>query len=257
MNAPSHQKDWKERVSKPVLGLFAGMLLFSAYKLANLPFTLKSEGNMASLDLAMPILINLYVVLAITFGVALFLIYLGRETTRTIIISKERSNQSGNAGASRESDGSLATTLSVAEIKTGSNAAMLKSGFEHLCAKLEAVAGACYETKITETETNLEIITGFALPVSESAEIKFPFGEGLVGQAARNAKSILIDEIPEGYAKVVSGLGQASPKNIFILPIVKNQQVLGAMEVATFKTLPASVKEKAEAWASDLANRMN
>ena len=60
--------------------------------------------------------------------------------------------------------------------------------------------------------------------VSQTA---FELGEGLVGQAAVERKSILVTDAPDDYVKVTSGLGEAPPVNLIVLPILFEEQVLG------------------------------
>src|SRR6476661_6358550 len=64
----------------------------------------------------------------------------------------------------------------------------------------------------------------------------FEFGVGLVGQAARGRERILVTEVPPDYLKIASGLGEAAPLTIVILPVVFEEQVLGVMELASFRS---------------------
>src|SRR5258708_6533159 len=61
----------------------------------------------------------------------------------------------------------------------------------------------------------------------------FAAGEGLAGQAAIERKPILITEAPAGYLKVGSGLGEAAPVSVAVLPILFEDQVLGVLELAS------------------------
>ncbi|MGH4028223.1 HAMP domain-containing protein [Actinomycetota bacterium Odt1-20B] len=57
---------------------------------------------------------------------------------------------------------------------------------------------------------------------------------GLVRQAVLEKKRILLDEVPPDYIKINSGLGDASPASVVIIPILFEDQVLGVIELATF-----------------------
>ncbi|MFJ4631131.1 HAMP domain-containing protein [Streptomyces sp. NPDC088847] len=57
---------------------------------------------------------------------------------------------------------------------------------------------------------------------------------GLVRQAAREKKRILVDEAPPGYIKINSGLGEASPASVVIIPIIFEDRLLGVIELASF-----------------------
>src|SRR6266536_1883553 len=62
---------------------------------------------------------------------------------------------------------------------------------------------------------------------------EFSFGEGLVGQVAVERKPIVISDVPSGYITVGSGIGEAPPVNIVILPILFEDMVLGVLELAS------------------------
>src|SRR5205814_2693501 len=64
---------------------------------------------------------------------------------------------------------------------------------------------------------------------------RFKLGEALVGQAALEKKTILITEAPSDYIRVTSGLGEATPVNVIVLPVVFEDQVLGVIELGAFR----------------------
>ncbi|TMR93924.1 HAMP domain-containing protein [Nonomuraea basaltis] len=59
-------------------------------------------------------------------------------------------------------------------------------------------------------------------------------GSGLIRQAALERKRILLEDVPAGYIKVHSGLGEAAPASVVVLPIVFEDKVLGVIELASF-----------------------
>ncbi len=58
-------------------------------------------------------------------------------------------------------------------------------------------------------------------------------GQGLVGQAALEKKSIVFSEVPGDYIKINSGLGNSSPKNIIVFPFQYAGQVKGVIEIGS------------------------
>jgi signal transduction histidine kinase/HAMP domain-containing protein/ActR/RegA family two-component response regulator len=78
----------------------------------------------------------------------------------------------------------------------------------------------------------LTLVAGYG--VGERAAIRFARGEGLVGQAAIERRTILLTDAPSDYIKIGSGLGEASPTNVIVMPILFEGEVLGAIEVASF-----------------------
>jgi HAMP domain-containing protein/signal transduction histidine kinase/CheY-like chemotaxis protein len=64
---------------------------------------------------------------------------------------------------------------------------------------------------------------------------RFAIGEGLVGQAAFERKTISLTEVPEGYIKVGSGLGEATAAGVLVMPVLFEDQVLGVIELASIR----------------------
>ncbi len=60
-------------------------------------------------------------------------------------------------------------------------------------------------------------------------------GEGLIGQAYLEKDIIFLTEVPESYVTITSGLGGATPRCVLITPLKVNEQVLGAIELISFK----------------------
>jgi len=62
----------------------------------------------------------------------------------------------------------------------------------------------------------------------------FRLGEGLVGQCAQEKERILLTDVPGDYVKINSGLGDAAPLNIIVLPILFEGSVRAVVELASF-----------------------
>ncbi len=78
----------------------------------------------------------------------------------------------------------------------------------------------------------LKLLASYAFSDDRNVELKL--GEGLVGQCAIEGKKILINEIPDNYIKISSGLGEYKPHNIMVLPVLFEGQVKGVVELASF-----------------------
>ena len=63
---------------------------------------------------------------------------------------------------------------------------------------------------------------------------KFYVGEGLIGQCAFEKQRILLDNVPSNYIQISSGLGEAPPLNIIVLPVIFEGQVNGVIELASY-----------------------
>src|SRR5437762_2215608 len=82
-------------------------------------------------------------------------------------------------------------------------------------------------------ETELRLIASYGYKARKRVSNRFKMGEALVGQAALEKAPILITEAPADYVKVTSGLGEAAPVNIIVLPVLFEEQVLGVIELAS------------------------
>ncbi|MCX4829825.1 HAMP domain-containing protein [Streptomyces sp. NBC_00006] len=59
-------------------------------------------------------------------------------------------------------------------------------------------------------------------------------GETLIGTAAQERRTILVDNAPSGYLKIASGLGEAPPAQVIVIPVLFEDTVLGVIELASF-----------------------
>lgn len=60
-------------------------------------------------------------------------------------------------------------------------------------------------------------------------------GETLIGTAAEEKRTIQVDNVPPGYLKISSGLGEAPPAHVIVLPVLFEGKVLGVIELASFQ----------------------
>jgi signal transduction histidine kinase/HAMP domain-containing protein len=83
-------------------------------------------------------------------------------------------------------------------------------------------------------EARLRLMAGYGLRADIEAPSQFRLGQSLIGQVARTRKPIVVTDLPADYVKISSGLGDAAPVNLVILPIVFEDQVLGVIEAGSF-----------------------
>jgi CheY-like chemotaxis protein/Skp family chaperone for outer membrane proteins len=83
-------------------------------------------------------------------------------------------------------------------------------------------------------EPVLKLAATYAYKERKHLAKQFHIGEGLVGQAAFEKQRILLQNAPDDYITINSGLGEAKPMQIVVLPIVFEGAVLAVMELATF-----------------------
>jgi signal transduction histidine kinase/CheY-like chemotaxis protein/HAMP domain-containing protein len=105
---------------------------------------------------------------------------------------------------------------------------------EELAPLLGAQHGTFFLTEQWKGERRLRLIAGYGLRADKDAPIQYRIGQSLIGQVAKSKRPIVVDEIPQGYIRISSGLGEAPPANLAIMPILFEDQVLGVVELASF-----------------------
>jgi CheY-like chemotaxis protein/signal transduction histidine kinase/HAMP domain-containing protein len=80
----------------------------------------------------------------------------------------------------------------------------------------------------------LRLIASYAYRARKHVGNRFAIGEGLVGQAALEKQPILLQNVPDDYIQITSGLGEAPPRNIIVLPILFEGEVKAVIELASF-----------------------
>lgn len=110
--------------------------------------------------------------------------------------------------------------------------ALLEKGCAHLCQSLKNCAGAIY----TYDEQSAKCRLGYyyAKPTGSRFAELFDLGEGLVGQAAKDKKEILLTRPTPEDASVKSGRQNQTPLDLMAVPMMYKNHLFGVFEVAFF-----------------------
>lgn len=135
----------------------------------------------------------------------------------------------------------------------------LQIAFWELCNKLQAVQAVIYkrDVSVNDTEAIFKYAEGFAYTNLENPTPEFQYGEGLIGQVAKDKRAMLINDIPEQYLKAASGLGAAQPNHILIYPILKDGKVVSIIELSTFITLDEKSFDEIKSYETKLLTALN
>ena len=90
-------------------------------------------------------------------------------------------------------------------------------------------------TETVEHDPFLKLLSTYAYRERTSLGNRFHFGEGLVGHCALEKERILLTEVPDNYVKISSGLGESTPLNVVVLPVLFEGQVTAVIELASFR----------------------
>jgi len=98
---------------------------------------------------------------------------------------------------------------------------------------LDIPMGAIYHTKDEDGKIYLEMAASFAYGKEKQLYRKILLGEGMVGSAASEKKTLNLTNVPESYFNLISGFSESKPKNIIVSPIKLNDQIYGVIELAS------------------------
>ncbi|HVG58757.1 MAG TPA: response regulator, partial [Hyalangium sp.] len=85
----------------------------------------------------------------------------------------------------------------------------------------------------------LKLTSTYAYRERKNIANRFRLGESLVGQCALEKKTILLTKVPADYITISSGLGEATPMNIIVLPVLFEGEVKAVIELASFHPFTA------------------
>ena len=85
------------------------------------------------------------------------------------------------------------------------------------------------------TDAHLAFQAGYAYKPRKNVPTEFRLGEGLVGQCALGKRPILLNDVPSDYVRISSGLGDAKPLNIVVLPVLFEGDIRAVIELASFQ----------------------
>ncbi|MGA7793576.1 MAG: response regulator, partial [Candidatus Acidiferrales bacterium] len=102
-----------------------------------------------------------------------------------------------------------------------------------------AQQGVLYQMK-TEESAELVMLSAFADNGKDGHPVRVAVSEGLIGQCAAEKRRMLITDMPEYAVPIRSGLFQAVPRNIIVLPVLFEDRVKAVIELASLSSFTAS-----------------
>jgi len=234
--------------------LFLLGITASAYTLYRLPANLMIPYDFQS------VFTSAYIIIGLTLLIGALAVTQAMRYRKELVVYRDRENDQSQKDKSAAED--KKNIMSAESVKAALRSAKNKKevllyGLQSVCKQLEAGQGAAYLVHQENDTRFVELESGFALTVNENSTTRYNFGEGLIGQAAASGQLLYLDEIPEGYIKIISGLGSASPRYLVITPMKHNEIVLGVLEIASFSPFTTEQRNFVEQGAQLIAEKLS
>lgn len=109
---------------------------------------------------------------------------------------------------------------------------------ERLVRYLDANMGGIYIVDDSDpADIHLELTAFYAYDRLKYAKQRIEVGENLVGQCFRENETVYMTDIPKDYVHISSGLGEADPTCLVIVPLKVNAETFGIVELASFQVI--------------------
>lgn len=125
-----------------------------------------------------------------------------------------------------------------------------------ICNEIEACQAALYLSDKKDSKNIISLHASYAFVLPESQQLTYEFGEGLAGQVAKEKKMVYISDIPDGYIKILSGLGTSSPNFLLIVPLVHGDALVGVAEIASFTMMKKKTQQHIQETMNWLAEQL-
>jgi len=104
---------------------------------------------------------------------------------------------------------------------------------------VSAQQGVIYQMG-TEESAEMTLLSAFAGDGEDGHLRRLKIGEGLVGQCAAEKQRMLISELPPNTITIRSGLFEAVPRNVIVLPVLFEDRVKAVIELASLSNFTTS-----------------
>ena len=124
---------------------------------------------------------------------------------------------------------------------------------------LKANQGSIYIIDDTdaESEMTMSMKACYAWDKKKFLNHQIHRGEGLAGQAWQEGDTVYLTEVPDNYIRIVSGLGDANPTSVLIVPLKVNDDIFGVVEIAGFNVFQDFEVEFIEKVAESIASTIS
>lgn len=131
----------------------------------------------------------------------------------------------------------LAVIVDVLRRNTADTGELAHAIVKQLVTYMGVNQGALFLTREDAGGKYLELTAAYAYTRRKFLSKRVAIGEGLIGQCVLERRTIYLTQVPKDYVSITSGLGDAPPQTVLIVPLIHNEIVYGVVELAAFKKL--------------------
>lgn len=122
---------------------------------------------------------------------------------------------------------------------------------------INAAQGGLFILNENNGDAEYELKGAVAFNRKKALQKSFKPGDSLVGRCAFEKLTIFITDVPENYANITSGLGDANPRCILLVPAIMDDKVYGVIELISFNVFEPYMIEFAKMLGENLASTIS
>lgn len=108
-----------------------------------------------------------------------------------------------------------------------------------------------------EADKHLRMTACYAYDRRKFADKRVEWGEGTIGAAILEQETIYMTDLPSTYVHITSGLGEATPNCLLIVPLKFNDEVHGVLEIGAFHNIERFIVDFVEKVAESVGSTIS